>query len=150
MARKTEPAALCDPWWTMLQGDCACGTSGRFTLTCELPAILFLELVPVCNNRCAGCSNVFAQAFLPAPPLTSRQWVAMIEQMVSHARCLKLTGGEPTLHPEFEMIASCIDDLGIPFTLITNGRWPAPDRLLALFRSMDSGLWYRGYDRYRC
>lgn len=138
MARKMERVALCDSWWSMLQGDCACGTSERVALTCELPVILFLELTSACNNRCAGCSNVFAQASFPVPPLTSGQWIAMIEQMVSHVRCFKLTGGEPTLYPEFEMVAGCINDLGIPFTLITNGRWRTPDRLLALFRSMDA------------
>jgi len=109
-------------------GDCACAVdpvrledSGR--------ALYFVELTAACNNACPGCSNVYADD-RSAPPLSAREWRALFDRIAPTTARLKITGGEPTLHPEFEEIVEYVDGLGIPFMLFTNGRWAEPERLL--------------------
>ncbi|MBU0702548.1 MAG: radical SAM protein, partial [Chloroflexi bacterium] len=97
------------------------------------PAIYSLELTPVCNNRCRGCSNVFAEmrdARTISPPLGAAEWGAILERIAPHAEQLKLTGGEPTLHPEFEIIVRRVSALGLNFSLFTNACWPDPERVV--------------------
>lgn len=97
------------------------------------PLLYSLELTPVCNNRCRGCSNVFAEArvarTIPSP-LGAGEWGIILGRIAPHAEQLKLTGGEPTLHPEFETIVRRVSDLGLNFTLFTNGRWLDSERLV--------------------
>jgi pyrroloquinoline quinone biosynthesis protein E len=50
--------------------------------------------------------------------------------LAPYAHRFKLTGGEPTLHPEFEAIVDNIRDLGTSLTIFTNGRWPDPEGVL--------------------
>jgi radical SAM protein with 4Fe4S-binding SPASM domain len=45
---------------------------------------------------------------------------------------LKLTGGEPTLHPDFHLLFKHLDLLDIEFTLFTNARWARPKTVLDL------------------
>ena len=97
------------------------------------PVLYSLELTPVCNNRCRGCSNVFAEtrkARTLLPPLGAAEWGAILEHIAPHAEQLKLTGGEPTLHPEFEHVVRCASGLGLNFSLFTNGCWPDPERIV--------------------
>lgn len=99
-----------------------------------VPTIYALELTAACNNRCAGCGNVFLSPRPPSPPLSTEQWVYVLDLIAPHARRLKLTGGEPTCSPHFVTIVAAIQQRGIPFTLFTNGRWNQPDALVALLR----------------
>jgi radical SAM protein with 4Fe4S-binding SPASM domain len=52
-----------------------------------------------------------------------------------HVHRLKLTGGEPTLHPEFGAVVAALHELDVPFALFTNARWRDPGRLVALLQS---------------
>jgi radical SAM protein with 4Fe4S-binding SPASM domain len=98
-------------------------------LTLSSPVFAFVELESRCNNRCPGCGNVFASDRVP--PLVSGQWHIIFSKLKPHISRLKITGGEPTLHPEFEEIIGLIHRLDIPFSLFTNARWSCPERLLA-------------------
>ena len=109
-------------------GDCACYSNELHGDERNL-VFAFLELTPACNNRCVGCSNVFADKRGPAP-LNARRWIEIIEKLRPHVEFLKLTGGEPTLHPEFEQIVRHITESGLKFRLLTNGRWPRKEKLL--------------------
>lgn len=113
-------------------GDCACH-AGDLGLQWdgESLAFAFLELTPACNNRCVGCSNVFADHRVPAP-LGAETWRALIDKLAPHVAWLKLTGGEPTLHPDFPQIVAHLNARGVPFRLLTNGRWPDREETLAL------------------
>lgn len=109
--------------------DCAC-TMGEIALPqLSWPLTYYLELTPECNNHCLGCGNVFIHdkvSRVPentASPLDVAGWRAIIEQISPHVQRIKLTGGEPTLHPGFYQILSIIEEYSIPFTLFTNGRW---------------------------
>lgn len=110
-------------------GNCACYGPGPARGGSKA-AVFFLELTPACNNRCPGCSNVFAQDRTTAP-LSAAEWKGVIDNLAPHVGWLKLTGGEPTLHPQFQEIVAHISRLDIPFTLFTNGRWPEPESLIA-------------------
>jgi radical SAM protein with 4Fe4S-binding SPASM domain len=103
-------------------------------LVLSAPVLYSLELTPACNNRCPGCSNVFADK-REQPPLPLKEWRKILDKIKPHAHLVKLTGGEPTLHPQFEGIVAYLQKLDIPFSLFTNGCWPDPERLIALLRT---------------
>lgn len=108
-------------------------------LTLPAPIYYSLELTPACNNDCPACSNVFARN---RAPLSASGWQHILERIVPHVQVLKLTGGEPTLHPQFESIIKTVVELDLPFTLFTNARWTEPEQLIGLLRSASqcSGL----------
>ncbi len=109
--------------------------------TLSSPLFVFLELTAACSNHCPGCGNVFARHGTPQP-LSAAQWHQILEQLRPYAVSLRITGGEPTLHPEFEAILQAIRTFDFPFTLFTNARWPNPDHLLAFLNAIPqcSGL----------
>jgi radical SAM protein with 4Fe4S-binding SPASM domain len=101
------------------------------------PVLCAWELTPACNNRCVGCPNVFPrngrthEGGEPASePLRLADWRALVDRLATHAQRVKLTGGEPTLHPEFQSIVEYLDALGVEFVVFTNGRWVEPAALL--------------------
>lgn len=99
------------------------------------PVYCYLELTPACDNHCPGCSNVFIHekvhrsSPLP-PPLDLAGWRRVLEKLRPYVHSLRLTGGEPTLHPEFVSIARIIDALDLHFSVFTNGRWREPVHLV--------------------
>lgn len=95
------------------------------------PFLFSLELTPACNNRCPGCGNVFTRQ---SAALSVQGWRQILEMLRPYARALKVTGGEPTLHPQFAELLAELDALGIPFTIFTNARWRKPERVLQLLR----------------
>ena len=121
--------------------DCACPVDGTLPPVLSLPVAYYLELTPVCNNRCPGCGNIYAiersrSRFFGknSVSLDGIAWHNLIVRLASHAQQFKLTGGEATLHPDFAEIVHTVEDCGVPFTLFTNGRWPQPDAPLRLLR----------------
>jgi radical SAM protein with 4Fe4S-binding SPASM domain len=144
--------------------DCACpvddlssdeaSSCGVTIPTLDLPVAYYLELTPACQNRCPGCGNVFAadrddtSVILRSErkpgfrrdeeslsrPMDGDAWRALLARLAPHTHHLKLTGGEPTLHPAFAHIVRAIDGHGIPFALFTNGCWADPEGLIRLLR----------------
>jgi len=110
-------------------------------LVLSAPVLYSLEITPACNNRCPGCSNVFADKREQAP-LTLKEWQTILYKIKPHAHLVKLTGGEPTLHPNFEGIVAYLQKLDISFSLFTNGCWPDPERLIALLKATPQ---FRGF-----
>jgi AdoMet-dependent heme synthase len=93
------------------------------------PAFYSLEITTSCNGECIGCGNVFSHDEEDAP-LSVQQWLTILESISPWAKRIKLTGGEPTLHPEFEQIVEGLQSYCIPFTVFTNGLWPHPQQLV--------------------
>lgn len=117
-------------------GDCACHADDlNLRWNGDGLAFVFLELTPACDNRCVGCSNVFAAQRTDAP-LSGQTWSRLIERILPHVGWLKLTGGEPTLHPDFEAIVEFLAQRGVPFRLLTNGRWPPEAQMVAFLRNV--------------
>jgi AdoMet-dependent heme synthase len=93
------------------------------------PAIYSLELTPACNNRCPGCSNIYTTARTPAP-IDAATWETWLVDFGPEAVQIRLTGGEPTLHPEFFRIAAAATSYDAQVAVFSNGRWADPDPLL--------------------
>ncbi len=98
-------------------------------LCLSVPAIYTLELTPACNNHCPGCSNVYA-AHRPAAVKTAEEWVELLTSILPETVQVRLSGGEPTLHPEFFAILDDVLSYGVDVTIFTNGRWPDPEQLV--------------------
>jgi radical SAM protein with 4Fe4S-binding SPASM domain len=96
------------------------------------PAIISLELTAECNGRCPGCSNVFYQNREQRPPLPVIAWREILRAIASYAYDVRLTGGEPTLHPQFAAIVAEVAALDLPFTVFTNALWIDPERIVGL------------------
>ncbi len=97
------------------------------------PAYYALELTPDCNNRCPGCSNVYADDRTP-PPLSATDWEAVLAHIGPEAAQFRLTGGEPTMHPEFLRILNAATAFDAWVTVFTNGRWSEPEHLVRTLR----------------
>lgn len=117
-------------------GDCACDVSPESLSNTKRPTHLYLELTPVCNSLCPGCgSTSMQQGHMHL--LGQRAWQEIVDRLLPLNIRLRITGGEPTLHPEFEDILAYIDARGVPFTLFTNGRWADPARTVDFLRSLE-------------
>lgn len=97
------------------------------------PAIYSLELTPVCQNRCPGCSNVYRDVRRPAPT-DAATWERWLAEFGPEAVQIRLTGGEPTLHPEFARILAAATSYDAWVSVFTNGRWHNPERFVAGLR----------------
>jgi len=97
----------------------------------ELPVISYLELTHQCNNSCLGCwygqSN---RGTSRRKILTAHQWEIIFSKLAGPIQRLQITGGEPTLHPEFAEIINLIEQLAIPYVIFTNALWSDPPRLM--------------------
>lgn len=105
----------------------------------QLPVLAYLELTPMCNSICLGCSNSYYLAnhynYAWHAPMDWSEWEIILQKLESPTMRVNLTGGEPTLHPEFEAIVAAIDNRGIPFVVFSNGRWRSPQRVVSLLAS---------------
>lgn len=128
------------PYWHLLDRDdpdldcdCAIVADGSDVSSLPYPLIYSLELTPTCTCHCAGCSNVFHRPPIQTPaPLSASVWATILETIAPYAQRLRLTGGEPTLHPEFAQIVAAIERYPVQFTLFTNGCWTDPDAVLSV------------------
>ena len=106
------------------------------------PLSFAVELTYACNNSCTGCANVWGsrrqQTLTRWQELFNR--IAPPEHPDKYAELIRLTGGEPTLHPEFPQIVDHVDSLGIAHVLFTNGRWPASSATIELYQKQENCL----------
>ena len=105
---------------------------------------VFLELTPACNNRCPGCLN---ESFIAdfhsralkehfhRPALNKNDWLTVLSRLPKTLKLITLSGGEPTLHPEFLSILLELENRGLEFTIFTNGRWPNTTSLVTWLQS---------------
>jgi radical SAM protein with 4Fe4S-binding SPASM domain len=116
-------------------GDCACDVRVDQLNPFTPLSVFYLELTPSCNSACPGCGNVFAHLDALSP-LTADGWARVLERLTPYQPRLRLTGGEPTLHPEFEQIVCHVQAMGFPFSVFSNARWQDPDGTLRLFTDL--------------
>lgn len=101
------------------------------------PISYAIELTFACKNACPGCSNVWHSH----KNQTLQNWKALFDRICppenrsEYVELIRITGGEPTLHPNFYEIISYIDSFGIPHALFTCGRWQTPDDIIRLYRN---------------
>jgi radical SAM protein with 4Fe4S-binding SPASM domain len=125
--------------------DCACDCA--CPLYSSLPKLTYyLEITPDCNNACYGCYNLFASSRFPRlvkypkPYLHWQEWEMILANIVHQTSSVRISGGEPTLHPDFERIIATLACEHIPFSLFTNGRWSNPNRLMHFLKSVPECL----------
>lgn len=97
-------------------------------LVLSTPIHYNLELIPQCNNQCIGCGNVIQAQTRSL--LSATQWKDVLNMLGPHAANIRLSGGEPTLHPEFVTIVKALRELSTSFILFTNGCWQYPDMII--------------------
>ena len=106
------------------------------------PLSYAIELTYACNNSCTGCANVWGtrrqQTLTDWRDLFDR--IAPPENPGKYAELIRLTGGEPTLHPELAQIVDHVDSLGIAHVLFTNGRWSDPAAIIELYQERENCL----------
>jgi radical SAM protein with 4Fe4S-binding SPASM domain len=106
------------------------------------PLSYAIELTYACNNSCTGCANVWGtrrqQSLTNWQDLFNR--IAPPDHPDKYADLIRLTGGEPTLHPELPQIVNHIDSLGIAHVLFTNGRWSDPQAIIDLYQDQENCL----------
>lgn len=118
---------------------------GNF-LTHRAPVLAFLvvNLTDRCNSRCLCCG--YWQKESPAELSLSDIEGLVAASRALHVGTLVLSGGEPTLHPEFENIVQLLQRERFSLQLVTNGMLLAQyARLIArafkkVYVSLDSSL----------
>ncbi|PWT94048.1 MAG: hypothetical protein C5B55_03370 [Blastocatellia bacterium] len=97
------------------------------------PQRLTIELVNICNLHCSYCFRAEDALYNSKPEFLS---VPVLRKVLSDAKRVAgttrviFTGGEPTLHPEFETVLSAVAESGMKSSFVTNGWhfervWPA-------------------------
>ena len=100
------------------------------------PLHLTIELTDSCNLKCRHCYRDSGPHL--STHLSSATLMPFLEQAHDHGvRSVELTGGEPTLHPEFtDILESVLQRFGL-VALITNGTLISPAILGILERHAD-------------
>jgi radical SAM protein with 4Fe4S-binding SPASM domain len=96
----------------------------------QRPTTYTLELTAACNHKCVGCGNVFPRQL---KHMSGATWTKLLDDLKTDVVSLRITGGECTLHPDFEEIIRAVDQLGVPYVIFTNGCWRKPDEIIQLF-----------------
>lgn len=111
------------------------------------------ELTPRCNFHCRMCYVHLEERDIPAfgKELSAEEWIRIgREARDAGMLFLCITGGEPTLHPEFERIYTALAQMGFVITLQTNAsclgesllrtleEWPPAAAKITLYGSNDA------------
>ncbi len=84
------------------------------------PQHVMFELTYDCNLRCGHCYN--SSGFTRHARLETHRLVVLMEELArGGARVVELTGGEPTMHPDFDRIVSTAAELFDMVAVLTNG-----------------------------
>lgn len=97
-------------------------------ITPTAPIFAYIEVTSSCNNNCIGCGTVFARDDDHAP-VNIEVWRSILPKLESKVVHLNLTGGEPTLSPNFPELLSLINGYGFGFSLFTNAKWHNKEQL---------------------
>lgn len=98
------------------------------------PLLGWLEITRACNLRCAHC-------FVEGGPkrgeeLSTAEILGLLDAWAAMGvLCVVITGGEPTMHPDFVEIVGHAHALGFTVSIATHGRAPTNDVIMALPRS---------------
>ncbi len=86
---------------------------------------LRISLSEVCNMACTYCVTSLQDHKRSPEQLNSEQLIYLVRLLKEHAGIekIRLTGGEPLLHPEIVQVISCIREMGIKsIGLTSNGQ----------------------------
>lgn len=88
----------------------------------ETPNLLAMSLTRACNFKCIYCFNASEKPY--ENELSGDEWCDVVEQAQQLGVFQVLvTGGEPTVHPEFTKILRKLNTSDMDFKLFTNGAY---------------------------
>lgn len=113
-----------------------------------LPSVFTVELTTACNNFCSGCANVELSRSRAGRKDTlayMTRWQEALDKIAAAKTgkiIVRFSGGEPTLHPAFAEIVQYADALGLPFAVLSTGRWTKqnPQQVIASLRGCPNFL----------
>ncbi len=113
-----------------------------------LPSVFTVELTTACNNFCSGCANVELSRSRAGRKNTlayMTRWQEVLDKIAASKTAntiVRFSGGEPTLHPAFARIIEYADGKGIPFAVLSTGRWTKlrPPALITALRNRPNFL----------
>jgi len=141
-AEEVKRALLKDPHirrgiWVVLEGIARYGVTVPQKLAA--PFLIVWNFTNMCNFRCLHC---YQRASSPLPTeLSLEEKLQVIDQLdKAGVAAVALSGGEPTLHPDFLRVVSELADRGIHTSVATNG-WVFADKE-KLEKAVEAGLKY--------
>jgi len=95
---------------------------------------ILAQIVPIrrCNLSCTYC-NEFDKTSQPVPVAVMLERIDRLAQLGT--TIITFSGGEPTLHPELDLLIRRVRSHDAICTLITNGYFLTPDRIRTLNRA---------------
>jgi MoaA/NifB/PqqE/SkfB family radical SAM enzyme len=95
---------------------------------------ILAQVVPIrrCNLACTYC-NEFDKTSQPVPVSIMLRRIDRLAELGT--AIITFSGGEPTLHPDLDVLIRRVRSHGAICTLITNGYFLVPDRIRALNRA---------------
>lgn len=97
-------------------------------LDLKKPVNAYLELTYECRNSCSGCPSRISENH--CKPMAGKEWIELISHFSIFLSEIRLTGGEPTLHPDFNDILKYLVKGQCSFRIYTNGLWPDNEKML--------------------
>ena len=141
-AEEVKRALLKDPHirrgiWVVLEGIARYGVTVPQKLAA--PFLIVWNFTNMCNFCCLHC---YQRASSPLPTeLSLEEKLQVIDQLdKAGVAAVALSGGEPTLHPDFLRVVSELADRGIHTSVATNG-WVFADKE-KLEKAVEAGLKY--------
>jgi radical SAM protein with 4Fe4S-binding SPASM domain len=98
---------------------------------------LFLEITKKCNLNCLHCGSD-CKSSINSPELTTDSWLKIIDyfhETYSNSVAFIITGGEPLLHNDLEIIGNKISNLKMHWGMVTNGLALTEQKLNSLIKS---------------
>ena len=88
-----------------------------------------------CNLRCSYCDSMYA---VEGTDFQEMSPVEVFEKVKSfNTQYVTLTGGEPLIHKDVEVLLKMLDDIGFEVNIETNGTQPKPTGYRHIFCTMD-------------
>lgn len=92
---------------------------------------ILAQIVPIrrCNLSCTYCNEYDKTS----PPVATEAMIRRLDKLSElGTQIVTFSGGEPTLHPELDLLIRRVRDNGAIVTVITNGYFLTPDRIKRL------------------
>ena len=88
----------------------------------KIPPLLSVDITDACNLKCNYCNNPFFPH--PRTMMSKEVFEALIEHLKrQNVSRIRISGGEPTLHPQFDTMLKEMSHYCKYLSIITNGQW---------------------------
>lgn len=101
-------------------------------LNLSAPVYVFMEITNKCNSECFGCLSKSKKDAV----MEVSQFEKILKKVKPHVSEIRLTGGEPTQHPQFTTILDILEREKIPFSFASNGCWPNSFELINYLKKL--------------